>query len=257
MTDIHPLFRNPVRSLRAKISFLLLALLMAGCASLVPIQLMRFPQFESYIIHLRPSDVAPNSSKKERAKRTTRLFHALIGEDNYDRLVTLEVMSRIKELDEGRIYIRGHSTIIFSPARPLRKGMLMEGSGRFYVVGGEGASEKIFLSGDSLIEPKRVSVDELCESRLLPVKIKFIVDDLFGEPPYYHEGSAVVDTKLIDRGEDKCIGYAPKGEHPVLVDLPGDPKSMEKIGTLSFSFAGDEEAAEISPETKCVQVCDS
>ena len=155
----------------------------SGCSltRIVPIQIVRISQNESYTqkftfirnITLN-TDSSPDSAytlEQLQIKEMDRIFFKLLGQRNWQNLKDLYGLGKLRdELILGEIYIKGllHLTLYVDPVEHNK--FLIEGMGRYFLIRKE--TKAILLSGNFHIPLEKHLLEELDQgSVLLSVKL--------------------------------------------------------------------------------------
>lgn len=217
-----------------------LVLICAEACTLLPLQLGRVVQYESYEVTF-DLGLDPGESGERRARRANRAFEALLGSGNWRTLQErYGAVFLLDELTAETVYVTGRTSILLYPSRAAADAFLMEGVGRFAVVRRllEGPHQ-ILLSGDSFIETQTISRDDLRSGRL-KIEVRYLVTRIPASQTYYHEDASArfiigLEPELARKSVYQ-IDY--DGDHEVL--LVGLREEEWVIGNLRFDPAGAE-----------------
>lgn len=197
-------------SLTAALTFLCLAPASCSLTRLIPIQLVRVHQTESYIQYftfpaLNQDPVHADGGARESAvellsQRIDEVFKELLGKQNWQNIKDLYGFGTIhEELLQQKIYVKGLVNLILYIDPLEQDHFLIEGMGRFYLV--REKTNEIMLSGDFHIPLARHWLEELDTGTLL-IDVQLYVTRIPEVITYLNETSLIyelaMDTHLKD-----------------------------------------------------------
>ena len=221
------------------VAAVLVGLLLASCSQLglVPIQMVRAPQFESYEqtfyfggVSWPPREAAylnPETQRRINAEIDSN-FRYMIGEKNWQTLKDKYGLGPLRdELLRQKLKLTGSVYMVFTISARDHDRFFVEGSGRFFLV--RERTEEILLNGDFQIIPVSQNL-EMLDSGFIDLDVLLVISRVPGEMTYRHSTRVRYRIK-IDKLRPADEVYAIDYDHAHEVLLP--PADGAVTGPLS------------------------
>lgn len=238
---------NERMSLPRLASLLLLLMWLPACTftKVVPIQMARVPQTETYVqtFDLSAYRDAPrwlfadSAAQRHRSKDAfmDAVFTQLVGRRNWQNLKDIYTFESLQqEVESADIYVTG--TLIFVVyLHPVKQDQaVLEGSGRYSIV--RKKNKEILLSGDFRIKPALTPIADLYSGSLW-IDTVFYVTRIPRQTTYYWEAPFTIELFVDNRFRDDglfAIDYS--RAHNVYLTHPDGRGDKERIGIGQFTF---------------------
>lgn len=234
-----------------KIALPFLCLFQIGCGLMhvVPVQLARISQTETYIQKFSFLNELENCSYQGVSDlieaqniRMDKIFKELLGPMNWQNLKDLYGLDTVRsELIEKKIYLKGliNFTIYINPVR--QDLFITEGSGRYFLI--REKTSEILLSGDFYIKGDYHSINELNNGSLM-LDVQLFVTRVPDRITYYKDVylkyEIFIDTSMKEN-QVYSIDYNNRHKVYLMENEDDNTTSDEKmIAELSFGKKGGE-----------------
>jgi len=225
---------------------LLVVYVLVGCSSdyikfwkIIPIQLSRVPQQESYeqsfVIKVKNEEsLNKNELEIKRDEKMDAIFTSMIGIENWQYLKNHYGIHDIRdELIARQIKMHGMINFI-AYLDPLDKHdpslhVVLEGTGKYFAI--RNSTRAILMSGDFKILPQRFPLKSLSDG-CIALDVNLYTTRIPGETTYYHPITMRYDLKMISKTKDTyVIDYG--NVHKGYLQLKGS-KIYEHVADIKF-----------------------
>lgn len=214
----------------------MLSALLFGCSMprLIPVQMARLPQLETYehFFTIGDADNTSEEAQRRAVAEVDDVFTRMIGDKNWQAVKDLYGFGAVREeLVQGEIYIRGSLAVMIYLDPLSHNSFLVEGQGRYFLIRKE--SGLIMLQGAFVINPAQHRIADLDKAEL-PLSIELITTRITGKPTYYYKGEEVVYKIKIDQRlkREKIYSIDYQENHEVFL-------RDKKIGYLKLDSFGN------------------
>lgn len=225
----------------------ILAATLGACSitRIVPIQMARVPQTETYIqtfdlsgFQSAPDWLYGNTAAREHRSKDAfmdAVFGQLIGRRNWQNLKDIYTFESLQqEVDSADIFVSGTVNFVIY-LHPVRQDhAVMEGNGRYSII--RRKNNEILLSGDFRIKPDLVPIADLYSGSMV-LNTVFYVTRIPRQTTYYWEAPFMIELFVNNRHQEHgvfAIDYS--RPHNIYLTNSRDSKEQQRVRIGQFIF---------------------